>query len=1019
MNPKDIISQKVEDFAKNEKAYKSKDFQETEARNRFIDPLFEALGWNLNQTNIPKKLWDVHREYSQKDNSSTKKPDYAFRVDAKLKFFVEAKAPHVPLTDKDPVFQAKRYAYSTNGKAPIIILTDFEEFRVFNALQKPNYDNPLQGVLKEFDFKYVDYLDKWDLLVENFSREAVLSGSLDRLRGKISKSTKKLDEEFLDEMIAWRENLAKHIAIKNESLNVDELNEAVQRILDRLIFIRQLEDRNIVDENTLFSFAKKENLYKEILPLFGELNGKYNGLLFKPHFSEKLIVEDKVLKETILDLCYPRSPFQFDVIEPEILGRIYERFLGSKIRLTEGHRAKVEEKDEVRHAGGVYYTPEYIVNYIVKETVGRKLNLTTLTSPNLSVKGEAKSDDPLLKERVTGLTPEEVSKIKILDPACGSGSFLLGAYQYLLNWHVDYYKSKVLVHNVETHGRASLRKDNRPPTKFKDDFFFDADGEIKLTTKKKGEILVNNIFGVDIDREATEVAILSLYLKLLEEGLDDDGFLFLKGKVLPDMTNNIKCGNSLISREDLFSNNMFGTTNIKAFDWKKEFPFDGFDCIIGNPPYIRIQELQKWASEEVELYKKIYKSGAKGNFDIYILFIEKGLNLLNEKGLIGLILPNKFLNSSYGEEIRGIISKGKNLSKIVHFGDIQIFEGATTYTCLLFLSKSTQDETQIFKVNQIEDWIKEEKSDTGTFQNEKLTEKEWNFQIGKNAGLFQKLEDFPTKLSDVTDLFVGLQTDGDSIYILEQVEVKADKVKCFSKETEKEHLFENSHLKYLIKGSVNIKRYALENLSKRLIFPYFTEGNKSHLLKQSDYKESFPLTWDYLESNKKKLVTRNKGQMGTEWYGYVYKKNHTKFDQKKLVVPSIAMQASFAYDSKGEYYFVGSGGGGGGGYGITIKEEIPMSYEYLLGLLNSKLLDSYLQSYSSPFRGGYFAYNRQYIEKLPIYIPDASDKEKYPLTQKIEEMVKQILELRRKGKTEDAEFLEKKIDEMVEKLYGV
>jgi type I restriction-modification system DNA methylase subunit len=992
MNPKDIIYEKVQDFARNEKAYKNKDFQETEARNRFIDPLFEALGWKLNQTNIPKNLWDVHREYSQKDNSSTKKPDYAFRIDTKLRFFVEAKAPHVPLTDKDPVFQAKRYAYSTNGKAPIIILTDFEEFRVFNAMQKPVYDNPMQGVLKEFDFKYGDYLDKWDLLQETFSREAVLNGSLDRLRGKISKSTKKLDDEFLDEMVVWRENLAKHIAIKNESLTVDELNEAVQRILDRLIFIRQLEDRNIVDENTLFSFAKKSNLYSEILPFFGELNGKYNGLLFKPHFSEKLILEDKVLKETILDLCYPRSPFQFDVIEPEILGRIYERFLGSKIRLTENHRAKVEEKPEVRHAGGVYYTPEYIVNYIVKETVGKKTE---------------------------NKTPEEVSKIKILDPACGSGSFLLGAFEYLLNWHIDYYKIKIVVHKPEANGIDSSKKKNQIPSKFKEDFFFDSDGEIKLTTKKKGEILINNIFGVDIDREATEVAILSLYLKILEDGLEDDGYLFLKGKVLPDMTNNIKCGNSLISREDLFSSNMFGTTDIKAFDWEREFPFGGFDCVIGNPPYIRIQEMQKWAKEEVELYKKIYKSGSKGNFDIYILFIEKGLNLLSENGLTGFILPHKFLNSSYGEGIRDILSKGKNLSKIVHFGDIQIFEGATTYTCLLFLSKSMQRETHFYKVNHIEEWIKEEKSDTGIFQNEKLTEKEWNFQIGKNAGLFQKLDDFPTKLLDVTDLFVGLQTDGDSIFILEQVEVESDIVKCFSKETEKEHLFENSHLKYLIKGSVNIKRYGLENLSKRLIFPYFTEGSKSHLLKQSDYKEYFPLTWDYLESNKKKLVTRNKGQMGNEWYGYVYKKNHTKFDQKKLIVPSIAMQASFAYDSKGEYYFVGSGGGGGGGYGITIKEGVPISYEYLLGLLNSRLLDSYLQSYSSPFRGGYFAYNRQYIEKLPIYIPDPSEKEKFIITQKIEEFVKQILEFRKKGNTDDAEFLEKKIDEMVEKLYVV
>ena len=953
MNPKDIIAQKVEDFRKNKSLYTSKDFQETEARNRFIDPLFEALGWNLNQTNIPRKLWDVHREYSQKDNSSTKKPDYAFRIDAKLKFFVEAKAPHVPLTDKDPVFQAKRYAYSTNGKAPIIILTDFEEFRVFNALQKPVYDNPMQGILKEFDFKYEDYLDKWDLLQENFSREAVLNGSLDRLRGKIAKNTKRLDEEFLDEMVAWRENLAKHIAIKNESLSVDELNEAVQRILDRLIFIRQLEDRNIVDENTLFSFAKKENLYNEILPLFGELNGKYNGLLFKPHFSEKLIVEDKVLKETILDLCYPRSPFQFDVIEPEILGRIYERFLGSKIRLTENHRAKVEEKEEVRHAGGVYYTPEYIVNYIVKETVGKKISNST---HNVE----------------TGLrpvfTPEEVSKIKILDPACGSGSFLLGAYQYLLNWHVDYYKSKVIVHKPEANGIDSSKKKNPIPTKFKDDFFFDADGEIKLTVKKKGEILVNNIFGVDIDREATEVAILSLYLKLLEEGLEDDGFLFLKGKVLPDMTNNIKCGNSLISREDLFSNNMFTSatlserTPIKAFDWENEkdgfgkifVENKGFDCIIGNPPYIRIQELQKWAKEEVELYKKIYKSGAKGNFDIYVLFIEKGLSILNQNGLFGMILPNKFFMADYGELIRGMIAK--NVFQIVDFKDNQIFENATTYTNLLFLSgaatdtfkyanlKSLKETEKTFDALIKNESYKDENLDVGIIKTETLTEKEWSFAFGEDKKFFEKLLEVKTTLSDVSDkLLVGLQTSADPVYILEFKEDKGKYKILYSKSLDKEVKLESGILKPLLKGK-EIRRYSTPEIENMLIFPYEIMKDNATLIDKNTFQSKFPLCWEYLNENKEKLAQRDVSGDTKLWWQFGRNQNIIEMGKPKLITQVLASKASYTADLEGQYYFVG--GGNAGGYGVKLKPEFEKHYHYILGLLNSAAIDKYLRHIS-------------------------------------------------------------------------
>jgi len=987
MNKKglEIIEKKVEDFERNEKLYLSKSFQETEARNRFIDPFFQALGWEFDQTHIQRNQWDVHREFSQRDNSTTKKPDYAFRLNGKLKFFVEAKAPWVPLTDKDPVFQAKRYAYSTRGTAPIVIITDFQEFRVFNALEKPIYDNPSQGLLKDFDLKYTDYVTKWNLLYENFSKEAVLAGSLEKLRGKISKSTKTLDDEFLDEISSWREKLALNIARRNLSLSVSEINEAVQRILDRLVFVRQLEDRNIVDENTLFNLVQqKKDIYISILPFFGELNAKYNGLLFKPHFSEKLFIDDKTIKEIVLDLCYPRSPFQFDIIEPEILGRIYERFLGSKIRLTEGHQAKVEVKPEVIHAKGVYYTPEFIVNKIVEETVGKA---------------------------VKNKKPDEISKIKILDPACGSGSFLLGAYQYLMEIHKEFYKKE-------------------KTKKYKEDYYISAEGEVKLSVKKKGEILVNNIFGVDVDREATEVAILSLYLKLLEEGLEDDTFLFLKGKVLPDMSRNIKCGNSLISREDLYSNNMFDfsqgsaevlvhstTTEILPFDWEREYPFNGFDCVIGNPPYIRIQELQLWDPKAVEIYKKSYKSGNKGNFDIYVLFIEKSLNLLNDRGYVGFILPNKFLNATYGENIRGIISANQNVKKIVHFGDIQIFDGPTTYTCLLFLTKSSNKEVHISKVLSLDKWKINEEAENGLISADKLTSSDWNLNIGKSSKLFEQLSKYPTKLKDIAHLFVGLQTDGDDIFIVEELKKEKNLVKCFSKATNKEHWFENDHLKYLVKGSINIKPFSFTDLSKRLIFPYITTNDKSIIISQEDYRNNFPLTWEYLESNKKALSARNKNQMGNLWYGYVYKKNHTRFDQCKILVPSISSRASYAYDEDGSYYFVGSGGGGGGGYGITINKDIPISYEYLLGILNSEFLDSYLQSYSSNFKGGFFAYNRQYIEKLPIYVPNAADGEKFLIAKKIEELAIQITKLKKVNKHSDADFLESKINELVPQLY--
>ncbi|MBW2078737.1 MAG: Eco57I restriction-modification methylase domain-containing protein, partial [Deltaproteobacteria bacterium] len=576
-------------------------------------------------------------------------------------------------------------------------------------------------------------------------------------------------------------------------------------------------------------------------------------------------------------------------------------------------------------------------------------------------------------------------------------------------------------------------------------------------------ILLNNIYGVDIDPQAVEVTKLSLLLKVLE-GEDEQTiaqqFALFRARVLPDLANNIKCGNSLIG-PDFYEGKQMTLLNeeemyrINAFDWNAEFPEiinplnppldkgnppipplekggkGGFDAVIGNPPYIRIQGMKEWAPLEVDHYKKAYKAASKGNYDIYVVFVEKGLSLLNGQGVLGFILPHKFFNAKYGESLRSLLAEGKHLREIIHFGDQQVFANATTYTCLLFLSKQGSDRFHFVKVHDLSTWQCEGSQLEGNVSTDKVTNGDWNFVVGPEGKLFDRLSEIPKKLSDITHLFVGLQTDADDVYILEEVQIKGKQVLCKSKATGKVHPFENSHLKRFVKGSVNIRRYFLSDLTKRLIFPYETIDGQSVLISTSDYEERFPLTWAYLKENKPRLAARNKGKMsGPKWYGYVYRKNHTRLDSSKLLVPSLAAGATFAADIDGEFFFVGSGGGGGGGYGIALLPDTDISYFYLLGLLNSQLSSLFLRAISTPFRGGYIALNRQYIEQLPIRPIDFSAPSDKAHHDRMVGLVKRMLDLQKQlaeAKVPQAKIVlqrqieatDRQIDHLVYELYGL
>lgn len=382
--PKEILDL-VARFDLHRESYTSGQYNETQLRREFIDPFFKCLGWDVeNTTGLAEAYKDVIHEDAIKIGGFLKAPDYCFRIGGTRKFFVEAKKPSVNLKeDISPAFQLRRYAWS--AKLPLSILTDFEEFAVYDCRVKP-VKTDKASTARTLYMTFGDYASRWEEIASVFSKDAVLKGSFDKYAGAtaVKKGTAEVDDVFLDEIEAWRDALAHNVALRNPQLSQRELNFAVQRTIDRVIFLRICEDRGIESYGQLQALQNGREVYRRICDVYHRADERYNSGLF--HFRDEkdvaeppdeltlsLAIDDSVLKAIIKDLYYPDSPYEFSVLPASILGQVYEQFLGKVIRLTSSHRAVVEEKPEVKKAGGVYYTPSFIVDYIVKKTVGRLL----------------------------------------------------------------------------------------------------------------------------------------------------------------------------------------------------------------------------------------------------------------------------------------------------------------------------------------------------------------------------------------------------------------------------------------------------------------------------------------------------------------------------------------------------------------------------------------------------------------------------------------------------------------------
>lgn len=661
------VSKLAATFQANEARYLSADYQEAEVRKDFIDKLFIALGWDVNhdeQTNPYEQEVKVEPPVSA---GGQRRADYAFHLAPNyrdVRFFVEAKKPHGDIATDGNYFQTIRYGW--NSETPLAVLTDFEQFHVLDCRYKPDIGTASYRRVARYHYSEFTDRKKFAEIYWLFSREAVADRSIEKRAMELPKPRGKavqhglfpggyqsIDESFLKELDEYRISLAHTFKSKNPKLDSEMLTELAQRTLDRLVFLRFLEDKGIEPQRLVDKFGDHGTAFEDFIAASRRLDGIYNGIVFKQHDTlddDKFRVDDTTFANICENLAHINSPYDFDAIPIHILGSIYERFLGNVIVATD-KRVRVEPKPDVRKAvrkaGGVYYTPAYIVSYIVENTVGKLIR---------------------------GKTPDQIAEMRFADIACGSGSFLLGVFDLLLTYHGHYY--------------------NENPNKARKGDCVNYSGKLYLSLSRKREILLNNIYGVDISAPAVEVCQLSLYLKLLEEETEASthqyqlDFLHIAKmkKLLPDLSRNIVCGNSLIGTDILDGQLFAGGEELKLnpMNFEDAFPEimkqGGFNAIVGNPPYGADFDgsSKAYIREKFESYR--YK------YDSYIYFIERALRLLKKGGYASYITPELWLKLESCAALRKIVADSAGFSVLRVYGE-DVFTQAVVNTIVFVLQK--------------------------------------------------------------------------------------------------------------------------------------------------------------------------------------------------------------------------------------------------------------------------------------------------------------------------------------------
>lgn len=959
---KNHLKELMNRFKNNYEFYNNSKYNESECRLEFIDGFLKDFGWDVQNSNGKSpNLKEVVVESYEQDLG---KPDYTMTFNGLSTFFVEAKKPSVNILENiDCSFQARRYGWSAKHK--ISVLTNFKDLLIYDCSDIPKSDDPTNKNLIA-KFNYLEYFDKYDEIYELISKENVYNGKFEEKFNSFSGIGQTIDEMFLKQINAWRVQLGQEL-FNIKGGNIEDINIEIQEFINEIVFLRICEDRNLPLYKTLQkSISIDSMLQKELEKIIEIADKRYNSGIFK----ERNIINEldkTILKNIITDLYYPNSPYDFTVISSNILGEIYEVFISETLIVKNNEVILQPKKENLNRA--IVTTPYDVVKFMV-----------------------SKSLESFTYEK----NPDEIKKLRIADIACGSGIFLTEVLDYLINYCQDWYeKNKKYDSLEETYTNT-----------------------YKLTYKEKREILTNCLYGVDIDYQAVEVAKFSLLLKVLEGETEET--VINEKPVLPSLDNNIINGNSLIDLEMLKDATTDELISINPFSFNNINSGNKFDLIIGNPPYVKTEDMKKLQDKkEVQAYKSEYFVAYK-QFDKYFLFIQRAVDLVKDTGVVCYIVPNKFINNVSGEKIRELISENNYLKLFIDFNYQQVFKDKTIYSSIIMLDKNKEENFEYCYINSYAEWIINNKSNIYTkIDCNEIDKKPWilSMDIEKMKEL-KKLFNNSIQLSEIAIPFNGVQTSLNKIYVIKGKEIiSEDEDYVIIKKNNKEYKIERSIVKRYFQPINNVEKNvnSFDPLvtDKYIIFPYDERGEliDINLQQYKGIKEYLLDNYDLIvpkqvsgKSTGRDVPNSNK----SNWYQFGRVQAINEFNnQEKLIVGVMSKEPMFMYDNEN---LVIQSGGTAGYCGIKMKQNSKYDLFFLQSYLSHPIMNDVMEKMGSDFEGGFYSRGTQVLEKLPIIDVDFDNTQEKNLYDKIVNNTRKIYDL---NKTLKSKIMKKTEEEAI------
>lgn len=953
-------------FERDYKLYKTKNskFNEQMTRQQYIDRFLRLIGWDISN---PENLAFNDREIVAEEYSNRfDRPDYAIRMNSSSIFYVEAKKVSVDIEKEiEPSMQARRYGWNSGHR--ISVLTNFEYLAIYTTYHQPKkHDTVASNRYKLYHYK--EFVEKFDEIYELLSRESVVNGKFDNWTNNIAPvdvTKLALDQVFLEQLNEWRLLVAKDLITSSNIDFKDQavLNESIQSFLNQLIFLRFIEDNRFEDAEKL---KRTINNHLDYRSYFKELDKKYNSGIFETP-EVILNVREETLSVIVESLYFPNASYDFSVIDLSILSRIYENFLQEEIIVDSFNNVKLEKTKSAK-IKAVISTPDSVVKLMVRK---------------------------VMKEKINGLTPDQILDLKIGDLAVGSGIFLIEVYNYIENYLVDWYSNTNSV----------------APTPYL----------VPFAIKK--EIVQNVLSGFDINNQAVQLTRFSLLLRLLSYEKEDRIKEVMP--LLPSLEDTIVCGNSLIDESDIdFTTISYvEAANIvpmldKIFDSRK------FDLIVGNPPYLQTKEIIESTTEmEIEVYKSKYLSAYK-QYDKYFLFIERALDLLDTDGLAILLVPNKFFTVGAATKLREKISRKMGLSFVIDFKTTQLFQNVINYVAIVQFGNFSSSKFQYSVANSVDAAFKI--TNGLVYDIRELENSHWFLTQNEELRLQYEfaMKSFPSIESEIIPVN-GIQTSANNVYLIEKKFIIEENEETISFEIKKKKNIENVTIeKALLKDfyqtppKVQGKSYMPLKANKYVIFPYI-DGK---IIDYATMEEHYPQAMEYLNSHKEELLPKTLGgkrdvQYVSEWYQYGRTQFLKESNVDKILVGVMSNQPNFNIDRNRMLF---ASGGTAGYIALLKKEESPYSLEYIQAWLSHPFTDMIFQTIGSSFEGDFYTHGTGTYKDIPLLPIDFNNQYEFEKYEEIESFVKEIETLNRVVTsdltTREVEFMEKQKSAFIDKI---